>query len=256
MWYISDILLACTCLPFPCSFPFKSKNPTFYLGFKWLREQSHEYKCWHSATYFSYQVTYIIARIISIQLHGNSRGHPQGAQCQLSSACHCWQTSLYSVHQDLWWTVATNCWGTAMFLPLWLFLQWTFAHIWCFSTRSSSDDQHTHPQCHKNACPAIWCAMYRIHCHSEKYEVAYKKEYTALVCFNEILWYSQFHKENNKNVFGIYSDSIIVIPTDNNHNVFCFSTFMVLLFFFFFCNDLFVMTYSMCDRCPMLAAKK
>lgn len=69
------------------TFPLESKNSTFYLGFKWPGKQSQKYKCWRSVTDLDYQVTYdIIARISSIQLHGNSGGQSRCIRCLLSSA--------------------------------------------------------------------------------------------------------------------------------------------------------------------------
>lgn len=79
-------------------------------------------------------------------------------------------------------------------------------------------------------CIAMYCHVLHV-LPLRKYEVAHKRECITFTCFNEILRYSQFHKENKKNVFGIYSDSIIVTPRDNNRNVFCFSTFIALHFF-------------------------
>lgn len=62
-----------------------------------------------------------------------------------------------------------------------------------------------------------------------------------------------FYKENNQNLLGINTDSIRVILVHRGNNAFSFSAFVALQGFFY---DLFVMTYSMCDRCPMLAAIK
>lgn len=67
MWYISVLLLAYTWVTSSLLFLIYKQNPVFYLVFKRLREESHEYMGWCSVTDLSYQVTYdIIARIRSI----------------------------------------------------------------------------------------------------------------------------------------------------------------------------------------------
>lgn len=106
-----------------------------------------------------------------------------------------------------------------------------------------------------STCIAVlYMSCHALHVFSlRKYEVAHNREHTTFTCLNEILWHGWIHKENNKNVFGIYSDSIVETPRDNNCNTLLF---YIYSFAFFFYNDLFVMTYSMCDRCPVLAAKK